>query len=107
MLAYTDEAGWLQSLATGKVSLYSRSRGKSWVKGETSGNFMRILDMRIDCDGDAILCLVEPQGDGLACHTLARSCFYRDAMGSQLMPAPEAGNGEELREVEVEAVIKG
>ncbi|MSR70843.1 phosphoribosyl-AMP cyclohydrolase [Candidatus Kaiserbacteria bacterium] len=102
MLAYTDRAGWQKSIETNKVSLYSRSRKKSWVKGEESGNFMQIVDMRIDCDGDAILFLVNPQGKGVACHTNARSCFYRDFLGKMLMPAPEHGEKEELLSVEFE-----
>lgn len=101
MNAFTDEAGFRESLKTGKVSLFSTSRKKSWIKGESSGNFMRIIGVRVDCDGDAILYLVEPQGPGLACHTNAKSCFYRDISGRS-EPAPDAGEHEALKFVDVD-----
>ena len=101
MVAFTDEAGFCESLKTGKVSLYSTSRRKSWIKGESSGNFMRIVGVRVDCDGDAILYLVEPQGPGLACHTNAKSCFYRDIFGGS-ESAPDAGKDEALKFVDLE-----
>jgi phosphoribosyl-AMP cyclohydrolase len=81
MVAFTDEAGWRQTLATGLASLYSTSRKKSWVKGEESGNFMKVVEMRIDCDGDTMVYVVEPQGNRLACHTGTYSCFYRGVVG--------------------------
>lgn len=77
MVAYTDEAGWRQTLETGLGSYYSTSRQESWVKGETSGNLQEVVDVLIDCDGDALIYLVKPLGQGVACHTEARSCFYR------------------------------
>jgi phosphoribosyl-AMP cyclohydrolase len=101
MVAYSDEAGWLKTLETGLVSLYSTSRQKSWVKGEESGNFMMVMGYTIDCDGDAVIYLVEPCGNGLACHTDAVSCFYR-GLSDQICPAPKAGENEELPLVEVE-----
>ncbi len=97
MVAFSDEAGWKQTLETGKVSLYSTSRKKSWVKGEESGNFMLIKDILIDCDGDTVTYLVEPQGKGLACHTEAKSCFYRSIIFGLAAPAPKAGPDEELQ----------
>jgi phosphoribosyl-AMP cyclohydrolase len=100
MVAFTDEAGFAASLESGKVSLYSTSRGKSWVKGEESGNWMKIIGVRVDCDGDAVLYLVEPQGPGLACHTNAKSCFYRDIRGSS-EAAPKAGAHEALELVDL------
>ncbi len=101
MVAYTDEAGWRKTLETGLGSYYSTSRKKSWVKGEESGNFQKVLDMFIDCDGDALIYLVEPQGPGVACHTNARSCFYRHVTG-QISddPAPKAGEAEKLPFIE-------
>lgn len=98
MTAFMDEHGWEQSLKTGKVSLFSTSKGKSWVKGEESGNFMVVKEIRLDCDGDAILFFVDPQGAGVACHTEARSCFYRSVFMFQpnLMDAPKAGRKEDL-----------
>jgi phosphoribosyl-AMP cyclohydrolase len=98
MVAFTDEAGWKQTLESGKVSLFSTSRKESWIKGKGSGNFMKIKDIRLDCDGDAIVCLVEPQGKGLACHTEARTCFYRSAtFPSVIAIAPKAGPDEDLQ----------
>ena len=101
MVAYTDEAGWRQTLKTGLASFYSTSRKTSWVKGETSGNFMKMVDMLVDCDGDSLVYLVEPQGNRLACHTDAHSCFYRHVTGSVPDdPAPKAGETEALPFVE-------
>jgi phosphoribosyl-ATP pyrophosphohydrolase/phosphoribosyl-AMP cyclohydrolase len=65
--------------STGEVHFFSRSRQELWKKGETSGNVQRVVDLRIDCDEDAVLALVEPAGP--ACHTGERTCFYRDADG--------------------------
>ena len=101
MVAYTDEAGWRKTLETGLGSYYSTSRKKSWVKGEESGNFQKVVDMLIDCDGDALIYLVEPQGPGVACHTNARSCFYRHVTGKVSDdPAPKAGEAEKLPLIE-------
>ena len=101
MVAFTDEPGWKQTLESGKVSLYSTSRKKSWIKGEESGNFMKVKDIRLDCDGDAIVCLVEPQGKGVACHTEARTCFYRSATFPRVIAiAPKAGPHEQLQSME-------
>ena len=72
---------------TGEVHLFSRSRNELWHKGETSGNVQRVRQLRYDCDGDAIVALVEPAGP--ACHTGQHSCFYRDLEGSA-DPAPDA-----------------
>lgn len=104
MQAFTDEAGWKQTIETGLASLYSTSRRKSWVKGEESGNFMKVVNMLVDCDGDSLVYVVEPQGDQVACHTGARSCFYRGVVGLYQIPAPRAGAEEDLRYVEMETV---
>lgn len=76
MVAYMNEAAWRQTLATGEVHYYSRSRGRLWKKGETSGHVQRLVEARVDCDGDALLLRVEQVG-GAACHTGHESCFYR------------------------------
>jgi phosphoribosyl-AMP cyclohydrolase / phosphoribosyl-ATP pyrophosphohydrolase len=75
-LAYMSEESLKLTIETGEVHFYSRSRGEIWRKGETSGNILRLRQLRYDCDGDAILALVEPTGP--ACHTGERSCFYRE-----------------------------
>ena len=73
MLAWMNRESLQRTLDTGLATFFSRSRGKLWVKGETSGNTQRVRAVRLDCDRDAILLRVEPAGP--ACHTGARSCF--------------------------------
>lgn len=77
MLAYMNEAALRQTIKTGIAHYWSRSRACLWRKGETSGNEQRVVEMRTDCDQDALLLKVETLGDGLACHTGRKSCFYR------------------------------
>lgn len=76
MLAYMNESSWNATLATGKATYFSRSRQSLWVKGETSGHFQIVKEIRIDCDEDTILLKVEQIG-GIACHTGNKTCFYR------------------------------
>ncbi len=76
MLAYMNATAWERTLATGKATFWSRSRQSLWVKGETSGNFQEVREIRIDCDLDAVVLKVHQRG-GAACHTGYRSCFYR------------------------------
>ncbi len=85
-LAYVNEESLRLTVETGEMHFFSRSRGKIWRKGEESGNVLKLKQLRIDCDGDAIVALVEPTGP--ACHTGERSCFYRELEGAQ--PAPVA-----------------
>ncbi|HQL91092.1 MAG TPA: phosphoribosyl-AMP cyclohydrolase [Syntrophales bacterium] len=80
MLAYMNERSWQHTLQTGKATYWSRSRNELWVKGETSGNVQRVREIRIDCDNDTILLMVDQVG-GAACHTGYRSCFYRKISG--------------------------
>jgi phosphoribosyl-AMP cyclohydrolase / phosphoribosyl-ATP pyrophosphohydrolase len=79
-LAYMNEESLERTRETGEVHLFSRTRGELWHKGETSGNTQRVRQLRYDCDGDALVALVEPAGP--ACHTGERSCFYRDLDGT-------------------------
>lgn len=74
MLAWMNEEAVARTLATGRVTYWSRSRAAFWVKGETSGHVQRLVELRVDCDRDSLLALVEQ--DGPACHTNRRSCFY-------------------------------
>ncbi len=83
MLAYINEAAWLQSLTTGKAHYWSRSRGKLWLKGESSGNVQIIHDILVDCDRDTVIYKVEQLG-GAACHTGHRTCFYQMVEGDNL-----------------------
>jgi phosphoribosyl-AMP cyclohydrolase len=75
MLAWMDDEALRRTLTTGRATYWSRSRGEYWVKGETSGNRQWVRGVRVDCDGDALLVLVDQEG--AACHTGERSCFYR------------------------------
>jgi phosphoribosyl-ATP pyrophosphohydrolase/phosphoribosyl-AMP cyclohydrolase len=84
-LAYVSEESLRLTVETGELHFYSRSREEIWRKGETSGNVLRLYQLRYDCDGDAIVALVEPSGP--ACHTGERSCFFR-ALGGEPTPAP-------------------
>ena len=77
MLAYMNEDAWRKTLETGEAHYWSRSRRELWHKGGTSGNVQKVRALRLDCDNDTVLLLVEQQG-GAACHTGRRSCFYRE-----------------------------
>ena len=82
MVAYMNEESLELSKKTKRATFWSRSRQELWEKGKTSGNFMYIKEIRVDCDADCILLLVEPAG--AACHTGKRTCFYRDIDGTEL-----------------------
>jgi phosphoribosyl-AMP cyclohydrolase len=77
MVAHMNAEALSLTLETGEVHYFSRSRGKLWKKGETSGEVQRLVEMRADCDQDALLVLVEQTGRGAACHTGRKTCFYR------------------------------
>src|ERR1044072_4744149 len=79
-LAYAHEESLRLSVETGELHFYSRSREEIWRKGETSGNVLKLRQLRYDCEGDAIVALVEPSAP--ACHTGERSCFFRDFDGA-------------------------
>jgi phosphoribosyl-AMP cyclohydrolase len=99
MVAHMNEAALQATLASGVVHYWSRSRGALWRKGDTSGQIQRLVEMRVDCDQDAFLAFVSVGGDGGACHTGRRSCFYRrvEANGGATRLAfvepPEASGG--------------
>ncbi|MCK4928357.1 MAG: phosphoribosyl-AMP cyclohydrolase [Methanosarcinales archaeon] len=80
MLAFMNLEALEKTVDTGKAHYYSRSRGKQWLKGESSGHVQVVHEMYIDCDADAVLMKVEQLGGG-ACHTGYRSCFYRTLDG--------------------------
>jgi phosphoribosyl-ATP pyrophosphohydrolase/phosphoribosyl-AMP cyclohydrolase len=84
-LAYMNEEAVRRTRETGEVHFFSRSRGELWRKGESSGNVQRVRQLRYDCDGDALVALVEPAGP--ACHTGERSCFHRDLEDGRPDPA--------------------
>jgi phosphoribosyl-AMP cyclohydrolase len=74
MMAWMNEGSIARTMATGQVTYWSRSRGAFWAKGETSGHVQRLVELRVDCDRDCLLLLVDQTGP--ACHTNRRSCFF-------------------------------
>ena len=82
MLAWMNREALTATLAEGQAVYYSRSRKKLWRKGEESGHNQRLVEMRIDCDGDVVLLQVDQAG-GIACHTGRHSCFYRSCQGNE------------------------
>ncbi len=93
MVAHMNARALAESLRTGIAHYWSRSRATLWKKGETSGNVQTIVDMRVDCDQDAIMLAVRTAGDGANCHTGRRTCFYRrltlDADGAPVLTIVE------------------
>lgn len=87
MVAFMDAAALEKTRETGLAHFHSRSRGRLWMKGETSGHILRVQEIRVDCDQDALVLLVSPQGP--ACHTGAVSCFYRKLDGADLARLPD------------------
>jgi len=89
MMAWMNRDAVLETLATGRVCYWSRSRNRLWRKGETSNQVQRLVELRLDCDGDTLLLLVDQAG--VACHTGRRSCFYRAVRDGALVEiaAPE------------------
>jgi phosphoribosyl-AMP cyclohydrolase len=83
MFAWMNREAVAETLATSQVCYFSRSRNRLWRKGESSGQRQRLVELRLDCDGDAILLLVEQTG--VACHTGRRDCFYRAARDGALL----------------------
>ena len=77
MLGFLNEESYRMTLDTGYVTFWSRSRQKLWMKGETSGNRLRVVSAATDCDNDALLFKVEVEGDGLVCHEGTVSCFTK------------------------------
>jgi len=89
MLGFLNETSYAKTLETGFVTFWSRTRQKLWMKGETSGNRLRVVEATTDCDQDALLFRVKVEGDGLVCHERTVSCFTRPVtLGAA--PAAEA-----------------
>jgi len=86
MVAHMNAEAIAATQASGEATFWSRSRGRLWKKGETSGNVMRVVEMRVDCDQDALWLIVDPAGP--ACHTGADSCFFRRVEGDALVRLP-------------------
>jgi phosphoribosyl-AMP cyclohydrolase len=98
MLAWMNREAIEETLASGAACYWSRSRGRLWRKGESSGQSQRLVEIRVDCDGDTVLLLVDQTG--VACHTGRRSCFFRALRGNaletiaELLVVPSALYGE-------------
>ena len=88
MVAWMNAEALRLTLDTGHAHYFSRSRQMLWKKGETSGQLQQVVEVRIDCDQDAVLLKVRPQGDGGACHVGFRSCFYRVVQDGRLVEKP-------------------
>ena len=93
-LAYANREALEKTLATGEAHFYSRSRGELWRKGATSGNTQSVVEVRLDCDGDALLYRVEPSGP--ACHTGETTCFFTTLAGEGVGVATEGPDGVAL-----------
>ncbi|MGL1903082.1 MAG: phosphoribosyl-AMP cyclohydrolase [Fibrobacterales bacterium] len=78
MMAWMNEETLLQTIETGIMTYYSRSRSEIWVKGASSGNIQKVVSAHLDCDGDTLLFKVTPEGVGAACHEGYKSCFFRE-----------------------------
>lgn len=97
MFAWMNAEALRLTIERGIAHFYSRSRGKLWMKGEESGNLLRVLDLRTDCDQDVVALKVTVEGNGIACHTGSRSCFYRSVPVGAAMEA----------EVQLQAALTG
>jgi phosphoribosyl-AMP cyclohydrolase / phosphoribosyl-ATP pyrophosphohydrolase len=97
MMAYADAAAVERTLSTGLAHFYSRSRQTLWKKGESSGNTLRVREIWVDCDGDTLIYMADP--DGPSCHTGAQTCFYRrlDAKGALVGASAESAAPTLLR----------
>jgi len=91
MMAYMDRAAVAETMSTGRVCYWSRSRRAPWRKGDTSGHIQKLVELRVDCDGDTLL--VEVEQTGVACHTGRHNCFFRAIRNGRL---------EEIAPVEVD-----
>ena len=90
MLGFLNQTSYQETLASGYVTFWSRSRKTLWKKGETSGNRLRILSVATDCDSDALLFQVEVEGDGLTCHEGTVSCFTKPIALAAAVAAKES-----------------
>ena len=95
MVAYMNEESLAKTVESGHAVFWSRSRQELWEKGATSGNYMNVEEIRVDCDADCLLLLVNP--DGPACHTGARSCFFRKLENGELKEIEKADSSDILQ----------
>lgn len=96
MQAYMNKETIEKTLESGRATFWSRSRGEVWVKGETSGNYMLVKEILVDCDADSLIIMCEPAGP--ACHTGHKTCFYRKIDGDSLADINEEQNSRDILE---------
>ena len=77
MVGFMNEEAYARTVETGYATFFSRTRNRLWMKGETSGNRLQVVEILVDCDDDTVLVKVKRQGDGNVCHTGERTCFFR------------------------------
>ena len=94
MVGYMNDETLKRTIESGRAVFWSRSRGETWVKGATSGNYMFVKEIRIDCDEDCLLILAEPAGP--ACHTGPKSCFFRKIENGELKETEEELNSDDI-----------
>lgn len=94
MVGYMNDETLKRTIESGRAVFWSRSRGETWVKGATSGNYMFVKEIRIDCDEDCLLILAEPAGP--ACHTGHKSCFFRKIENGELKETEEELNSDDI-----------
>lgn len=94
MVGYMNDETLKRTIESGRAVFWSRSRGETWVKGATSGNYMFVKEIRIDCDEDCLLILAEPAGP--ACHTGHKSCFFRKIENDELKETEEELNSDDI-----------
>lgn len=103
MVAYMNADTIKQTVETGRATFWSRSRQEVWVKGATSGNYMYVDEIRVDCDGDCLVVLADPAGP--ACHTGNRSCFYRSVSDGELVGIEEQEDLTDVMAVDQAVII--
>ena len=103
MVAYMNAETLKMTIETKKATFYSRSRNEVWVKGVTSGNYMNVTELRVDCDADCLVVLVRP--DGPACHTGNRSCFFRKLDGDTLTEDKNPGGACDILRREFSTIL--
>jgi phosphoribosyl-AMP cyclohydrolase len=101
MFAWMNAEALNRTIASREATFWSRSRSRLWKKGEESGNVLRVAEIRVDCDQDMLWLIVEPGGNGAACHTGARSCFYRK------LDLTDAADGKSIALERLESKAKG
>ncbi|MCI5605192.1 MAG: bifunctional phosphoribosyl-AMP cyclohydrolase/phosphoribosyl-ATP diphosphatase HisIE [Clostridia bacterium] len=103
MVAYMNADTIKQTIETGRATFWSRSRQEVWVKGATSGNYMYIDEVRVDCDGDCLVLMANPAGP--ACHTGNRTCFYRTVENGELVNVEEEEDLSDVMDVDQAVII--